>query len=30
MYDKMKEEESTLSWLPFTDEEIEDFPYVEN
>jgi len=30
MYDKMKEEESTLSWLPFTEEEIEDFPYVEN
>lgn len=30
MYDKMKEEESTLSWLPFTETEIEDYPYVQN
>ncbi|MCK3683555.1 rhodanese-like domain-containing protein [Maribellus sp. YY47] len=30
MYDKMKEEESTLSWMPFTEEEIEDFPYTKN
>lgn len=28
MYDKMKEEESTLSWLPFTDDDIHDYPYV--
>ena len=25
MYDKMKEERLTLSWLPFTNENIEDF-----
>ncbi|QIA06751.1 rhodanese-like domain-containing protein [Draconibacterium halophilum] len=30
MYDKMKEEESTLSWLPFTEAEIQDYPYVLN
>lgn len=30
MYDKMKEEESTLSWLPFTEAEIHDYPYVQN
>ncbi len=30
MYDKMKEEESTLSWLPFTEAEIHDYPYVSN
>ena len=29
MYDKMKEEESTLSWLPFTEAEIHDYPYVK-
>ncbi|WP_167616374.1 rhodanese-like domain-containing protein [Maribellus sediminis] len=30
MYDKMKEEESALSWLPFTEAEIHDYPYVSN
>ena len=30
MYDKMKQEESTLSWLPFTEAEIHDYPYVQN
>jgi rhodanese-related sulfurtransferase len=30
MYDKMKEEESTLSWQPFTEAEIHDYPYVQN
>ncbi|WP_320110786.1 rhodanese-like domain-containing protein [Draconibacterium orientale] len=30
MYDKMKEEESSLSWLPFTEAEIHDYPYVQN
>lgn len=30
MYDRMKEEESTLSWLPFTESEIHDYPYVTN
>nr|WP_319271894.1 rhodanese-like domain-containing protein [uncultured Draconibacterium sp.] len=30
MYDKMKEEESSLSWLPFTEAEIHDYPYVKN
>lgn len=30
MYDKMVAEKTTLSWLPFTDFEIEDFPYAEN
>ena len=25
MYEKMKAEKATLSWLPFTDENIEDF-----
>lgn len=30
MYDKMKDEESTLSWLPFTEAEIHDYPYVTN
>lgn len=29
MYDKMKEEESTLSWMPFTEAEINDYPYVK-
>jgi len=26
MYNKMIEERETLSWLPFTDEEVNDFP----
>lgn len=30
MYDKMKEEESSLSWLPFTEAEIENYPYQKN
>ncbi|WP_340111620.1 rhodanese-like domain-containing protein [Maribellus mangrovi] len=30
MYDKMKEEESSLSWLPFTEAEIHDYPYVQD
>lgn len=30
MYDRMKEEESTLSWLPFTEAEINDYSYVTN
>jgi len=30
MFDKMKEEESTLSWLPFTEAEIHDYPYVSD
>lgn len=30
MYDKMKEEESSLSWLPFTEAEIHDYPYIQN
>jgi rhodanese-related sulfurtransferase len=29
MYDKMVEERSTLSWLPFTEEEIKDYNYVK-
>ncbi len=28
MYDKMLEERSTLSWLPFTEDEIKDYQYV--
>jgi rhodanese-related sulfurtransferase len=27
MHNKMLKEESTLSWLPFTEAEIENFPY---
>lgn len=30
MYDKMKKEKSTLSWLPFTENEIRDYPVVKN
>lgn len=30
MYDKMVEERATLSWLPFTEAEIEDYPFVKN
>ena len=30
MYNKMKAEENILSWLPFSDAEIEDYPYVKN
>ncbi|MFV0592628.1 MAG: rhodanese-like domain-containing protein [Draconibacterium sp.] len=30
MHDKMAQEKSTLSWVTFSDEEIEDFPYVKN
>ena len=29
MYDKMVKEKSTLSWLPFTLEESNDFPVVK-
>ncbi|QGY43779.1 hypothetical protein GM418_08940 [Maribellus comscasis] len=29
MHDKMVNEESTLSWLPFTEADIENYPYVE-
>lgn len=29
MHDKMVEEEQTLSWLPFTEAKIENFPYIE-
>lgn len=29
MYDKMVEEQSTLSWLPFTKEEVKDYEYVK-
>lgn len=28
MYNKMLAEKETLSWLPFTDEEVNDFPYI--
>ncbi len=30
MHDKMVADKSTLSWLPFTDEEIGDYPTVKN
>ena len=30
MHDKMIEDEATLSWLPFTEAEIEDYPFVKN
>jgi len=30
MYDKMIADKAKLSWLPFTDEEVHDFPYVKN
>lgn len=29
MYDKMLKERETLSWLPFTDNEISNFPFVK-
>lgn len=29
MYDKMVAERATLSWLPFTEEEVKDFEYVK-
>ncbi len=29
MHDKMVAEKNELSWLPFTDSEIENFPYVK-
>ena len=30
MYNKMLEEKNTLSWIPFTEAEIENYPYVKN
>lgn len=30
MHDKMIQDKSILSWLPFTEEEIGDFPVVKN
>ena len=30
MYDKMKEKESELSWLPFSESEIQDYPFVSD
>ncbi len=30
MHDKMIADKTTLSWLPFTDEEIENYPTVKN
>ncbi len=30
MHDKMLEEEDSLSWIPFTESAIEDYPYVED
>lgn len=30
MYDKMIQDKSTLSWLPFTEAEIENYPTVKN
>ena len=29
MYDKMVAERSTLSWLPFSEEEVKDYEYVK-
>lgn len=29
MYSKMNAEKDSLSWLPFSDEEVEDYPYVK-
>ncbi len=29
MHNKMVEEKNTLSWIPFTESEIENYPYVE-
>jgi 3-mercaptopyruvate sulfurtransferase SseA len=30
MYDKMVNEKTTLSWLPFTEADIENYPLVKN
>jgi len=30
MYDRMKEQEDSLSWVLFKNEEVNDFPYVKN
>jgi rhodanese-related sulfurtransferase len=30
MYEKMVEEKNTFSWMPFTESEIENYPYVKN
>lgn len=30
MYDQMKQEQDSLSWIPFTEAEIHDYPYVKN
>lgn len=30
MHDKMMAEKNTLSWMVFTEDEIQDFPYVKN
>ena len=30
MYDKMVEDKDSLSWLPFTEHEVEEYPYVTN
>ncbi|HKI89757.1 MAG TPA: rhodanese-like domain-containing protein [Draconibacterium sp.] len=30
MHHKMLEEKNTLSWVPFTSSEIDDYPYVKN
>ena len=29
MYDKMVAQEKSLSWMPFTEAEIENYPYTE-
>ena len=29
MYNKMKEQQDSLSWIPFINEEIHDYPYVK-
>lgn len=29
MYDRMKEQRDSLSWIPFTEEEIHDYAYVK-
>ncbi len=30
MYDKMVKDKTLLSWLPFTNDEVEEFSYVKN
>lgn len=30
MYQEMVEEKNTLSWVPFTESEIENYPYIKN